>query len=501
MSESRSSYRQILKSSSIIGGASVVNIVVGLVRTKVLAVLLGPAGVGLAGLLTSIMGTASTVAGMGMCTSGVRQVAEAASRDDVARMVVVRRALWFATLVLGALGSLILWLMREPVAQGIFGTAEKSSAVGWLAFGVFFTVVGGSQGAMLQGMRRIADMASAGIIGSIVGTIMAVGCVLTWGVRGIVAYIIVAPLSSFVIAALFLRRIPRVDGIAPWSEVKGEIAPLLRLGAMLMLSGLMSTVTQLLVRTIINRELGMEANGLFQAAWTISMTYIGFVLGSMAADYYPRLTAAIHDKAQANQLVNEQIHVALLLAGPVLVGMLSLAPLVINILYAKAFSGAVDILRWQIIGDLFKIIAWPLGFIILASGAGKIYFLTETSWNVFYMGIVWSGIKTVGLVVTGMSFFLSYSMYLIICWFVARRLIGFSFDKNNFHLVIKYIGIVSSVFVSGLFWPKLTMVLGSMLTVVLFIYSFNQLADMTGVKGPVAAIARKTREFVGGRLR
>jgi len=50
MSESSASYRRILKSSSIIGGASFLNIVVGLVRTKILAVLLGPAGVGLVSL-------------------------------------------------------------------------------------------------------------------------------------------------------------------------------------------------------------------------------------------------------------------------------------------------------------------------------------------------------------------------------------------------------------------------------------------------------------------
>ena len=39
-----SSYKQILRSSSIIGGASVVNILIGLLRTKVVAVVLGTAG-------------------------------------------------------------------------------------------------------------------------------------------------------------------------------------------------------------------------------------------------------------------------------------------------------------------------------------------------------------------------------------------------------------------------------------------------------------------------
>ena len=39
-------YRSILKATALIGGASALGIVVGLVRTKVLAVLLGPAGLG-----------------------------------------------------------------------------------------------------------------------------------------------------------------------------------------------------------------------------------------------------------------------------------------------------------------------------------------------------------------------------------------------------------------------------------------------------------------------
>ena len=41
------SYRQILRSSAIIGGASAINIVIGLVKMKAVALLLGPAGVGI----------------------------------------------------------------------------------------------------------------------------------------------------------------------------------------------------------------------------------------------------------------------------------------------------------------------------------------------------------------------------------------------------------------------------------------------------------------------
>ena len=110
----------------------------------------------------------------------------------------------------------------------------------------------------------------------------------------------------------------------------------------------------------------MDASGYFQAAWLISMTYIGFVLGAMATDYLPRLTETISDKVRTRSLVNEQTEMALLMAAPVLLMMMIAAPLIIEVLYSRSFMPAVEVLRWQVIGDVFKIIGWPMGFIVLA---------------------------------------------------------------------------------------------------------------------------------------
>ena len=100
MTETTASYRRILKGTSIIGGASFINLAIGVIRTKVLAVLLGPTGVGLASLYTGVMGTASTVATMGLGPVGTRQIAEAFSKDDAHAIMVARRALFWATMFL-----------------------------------------------------------------------------------------------------------------------------------------------------------------------------------------------------------------------------------------------------------------------------------------------------------------------------------------------------------------------------------------------------------------
>src|SRR5208283_3783503 len=100
-SPARRTYGQILKSSAVIGGSSVVNIGLGIVRTKVMALLLGPAGVGLLGIYNSISDLARTVAGMGINSSGVRQIAEAVGTGDTVRIARTVTTLRRVALLLG----------------------------------------------------------------------------------------------------------------------------------------------------------------------------------------------------------------------------------------------------------------------------------------------------------------------------------------------------------------------------------------------------------------
>ena len=55
------SYRQILSSTALIGGSSVINVVFAVIRNKAIAVLLGPEGVGLMGLYGSVMELAQAI--------------------------------------------------------------------------------------------------------------------------------------------------------------------------------------------------------------------------------------------------------------------------------------------------------------------------------------------------------------------------------------------------------------------------------------------------------
>jgi enterobacterial common antigen flippase len=58
-------HAQILKSTTIIGGSSAINVVFRILQAKAAAVLIGPAGVGLMGLFNAALGLASDSGGDG----------------------------------------------------------------------------------------------------------------------------------------------------------------------------------------------------------------------------------------------------------------------------------------------------------------------------------------------------------------------------------------------------------------------------------------------------
>lgn len=469
-------HRQIFRASAIVGGASVINVAVGIVKVKVLAVLLGPAGVGLMGLYQNIMAIATLFSGCGVANSGVRQLA--ASQDDVATLSLVRKALFMANLLLGSTGMVALWLLREPVALWVFGTVEYSAEVGYLGLGVLLGLLASSQTALLQGLRRIGDLSRVQILSAFVSAITGLAAVWLWGRSGLLVFILAGPAASVLVAAWIARRLPRPVAGHDWAELRRQWQAMFALGIPLMAAGLLNMGTELLARSLVLHNLGMDSVGYFQAAWVISMAYLGFVLNAMGADYYPRLSAAIQDRERATRMVNDQTEMVLLLAGPVLLAMMTLAPWVIELMYAKSFAPASEILRWQVLGDIVKVVAWPMGFVVLAQGRGTVFIGTQLNWNVVYVLFLWFGLPVLGLAATGMGFFLAFLAQVVVVRLAAGRLIGFKAEACNLWLFVVLLAFAGLIFAATLHSASLTYGVGAVATLAVGIYSARRLNEL-----------------------
>jgi PST family polysaccharide transporter len=260
------SYGQILKSSALIGGSSLMNIGIGIVRTKAMALLLGPAGFGLAGLYQSIADLAMNIAGMGVNSSGVRQIAEAAGSEDEQRMARTAAVLRWTSVFLGAMGAILLISFSREVSKLTFGTTQHASAISLLSLVVLFRSVSAGQGALIQGTRRISDLAKMNVLGALFGVFLSIPIVYVFREKG-VAPALVAVAAMMLLTSWWYSRKSRIRTlvITP-SQVGQEARALLTLGFVFMASTLMVTGVGYLVRIILLRNVGFESTGLYQAA-------------------------------------------------------------------------------------------------------------------------------------------------------------------------------------------------------------------------------------------
>lgn len=487
-------HKQILKSSLVMGGASFANIVIGLLRMKVVAVLLGPAGVGLIGLLNNLMTAGASFSAMGLGNSGTRQIAEANGKDGDEELFVARQALFGCSVLLALIGAAIFFSLRTELAKYLLDDESLSPAVGWLSIGLAVGVIAGSQKAFLTGVRRIADVARIAILTSFLSAIAGISALYLLGEDGVVLFVISAPVVSLVVSHYYVAKIrtPKLMAVSLF-QLYRQWSALIRLGAAFMIASLSVLLGQLAVRSIVQHELGPESLGYFQAAWSISMTYISFVLAAMGTDYFPRLTGVIKDHEKARKTVNDQAEVAILLAGPVLIAMLAFTPWVLQVLYTKEFYLASNVLRWQILGDVLKILCWPMGFIIVASGKGKLFMLKEILvMGVFVTG-VWLMIPHFGLEATGIAFVVMYLINIPIVLIISRVLIGFSWapvvKKEGAILVLSALSIAALSHVSDLY----AVVAGVLALIVISIRNLMKLSEMAELSGPFAKVLRRLR--------
>ncbi|HEX3720179.1 MAG TPA: O-antigen translocase [Verrucomicrobiae bacterium] len=477
-----SSHRQIFKSTALIGGMQVINLGIGIVRTKVLALLLGPSGVGLAGLYTAAVSLVGSVAGFGINASGVRQVAAAAGTGNetrIARTIVTLRR---ASLCAGMLGMVGVLALASLLSRTTFGDHKHVFGIGLMSLTLLFGGISAGQNALLQGLRRLRDMAASEISAAIFGAVVSIG--LVWWLReqGIVPYLVTISAFGILLSWWYARRVPLQRVTVTWGETLEESRGLLALGSAFMASALIASGTAYFTRVFVQRRLGTEAVGIYTAVWTLSTYYVGIVLVAMAADFLPRLTAAANDPVTMNRLVNEQTETGMLIAVPGVLATLTLAPWVMKVFYSAAFVPGAEVVRWQILGVFLRVVSWPLAFVLVAKGRGLLFTLTELAGGAMNVGLVYLCVKLWKLNGAGIAFALLYVCYTGMMLMVVCRLTDFRWSSAVLKVLGLAILVMGTIFVCARFLPgRWSFCIGLAATLVVSAISLLTLQKLLGM--------------------
>jgi len=426
------SYKSTFKNTLAFGGLQIITIFLNLIKGKFIAIYLGPVGIGVNNLLLTTMNLITTFNDLGLDLSAVRNLSEAHETENEEksnRTIAIVHKLFFYTALLGAVISVVF---SPLLSYFTFGNYDYTVSYLLLSLFVFFTTLSKGQQTVMRGLRRINFIIKSGFYGTLAGVIISIPFYYFFSIDGIVPTIIITSLSSLILSWYYYQKIPRVKLHISNLEVWQEGKQMMKLGLMLVFSILIGMLVKYLISVGVGRIGNIKDVGLYAAAMSISGQYVGFILASLGADYFPRLAAVSHDTKEINRVVNEQSEIVLLLATPLLIIMIITSPLLIKVLLTKEFFAITDFIRFIALGSFFQLASYCMGYISFAKNDRKTYLIMEgLVGNVFNLILSLILYYFYGLFGLAVSYLALYVIYFIVIIITTGKLYNFKVHKES----------------------------------------------------------------------
>jgi len=455
----QASYKQIAKTTGVFGVFQLINIVLGIIRTKILAVLLETTGVGLSGLFQSVADFIRTVAGLGISFSSVKEISESSASGDKSRLQTTIKVIKRLLLITGIAGMFIMIALSHYISEIVFEDSSKVLHICVLSFSVLTGILSSGQISYLQGTRQILKMAKASIYGATGGFVVSILFYIFLDIEGIVPALLGISVINLFFSWWFSKNEFKSVEKITFKETIKKGGSILKLGFFTMLSGLAATLTMLLIKSYILKTEGIDSVGLFQAVWSISFMYIGALLSSMGSDYYPKLCSLNGNNGEMVIFANQQTRFVLLVASPLLILLIVFSEPILRLLYSSDFVGASSLLKLQLLGTFLKITVWPIGYFLLAKNKGLLFFTVEFLWFfVYYLSAI-IGWKYFGLNSAGVAYIIAYLIYFPAVYLAVKPLSDFRYDIKNISYFCTFISLIILSLISFIYTKGLILII------------------------------------------
>jgi O-antigen/teichoic acid export membrane protein len=412
--------RMAMKAMGLFGGVQIVQIVCSLIRVKLVALWIGPVGVGLFGLFNQALEMLNTGTNLGIRNSSVRDISQALEErkaDRIAKVItVVRRwSMWLG------LGGALLTLALAPILSEItFGSTEHMWGFVALSVAVLLMALTNGEYAVLQGTTKLKRLASVTMWGTLCGLVISIPLFYLLREKSIVPSILAYAACCAVAAFIFKdKEYPKSDVSRKETIKTGE--GFVKLGIYMTLGSFVTILASYVFMAWLNHVSGTKEVGLYQAGYTLVNKYAGLILSALGMEYYPRLARVAHSKMRLKAFVSQEINISMIVMAPIIALFILLRSEIVWLLYTAEFKVILTFVSWALIGTVFRTLSWCIAFVILAKGSGKIYLVTETLSAIVGLGFNIGFYQLWGLTGLGISFLAWYVVYTLIVGYVYVR--------------------------------------------------------------------------------
>ena len=429
------SYAHILKYIGLFGGVQAMSIGVALVRNKLVALILGPGGMGLVSLFTSTVSMVTDLSSFGIGLSAVQKISKAYDQGDtesISHTISIVRY-WCALLAL--MGTVLCIVLSPFLSWLTFSWNGHTFHFICLSPIVGLSLLTLGETAIIKAVRELRRLAMVTFYNIVGALIVSVPIYYLWGMKGIVPSLVLMALIQFLLTihvSYRLYPLRRSFSKALFHDGLGMI----KLGTAFVAAGLFTSGTNFLIRSYLNNVSGLDMVGLYNAGIMMTLTYVGMVFSAMDSDYFPRLSGVPHLGVTFNTTVNRQIEMIFLVVSPLLVAFIIFLPIILPLLYSGKFMPVLGMAQIVVLAMYFRALEIPVEYITLARGDSLSYLLIQAVYAILFVGAVIVGFQGCGLVGTGAGITLTTVVYLVFILLFSRYRYGFHLSRRVIRNVV-----------------------------------------------------------------
>lgn len=412
----------LLKSSILNGVAVLIKTATMFILNKILAIYVGPAGYAAIGQFQNFIQMVTTFSGTAINNGIIKYTAEY-GEDEKTQQDVWKTA--GSIILIGSIFfSLIIFILKKQLSIYLFHSTEFQSVLVWFSFFLIFFTFNTFLLGILNGKKEILKLVIANILGSIFSLIITSVLAIKYSLYGALIALCLYQSLNFFVTLIICYKSEWFKIYYFFGKINKKIAN--KLGAfalMAFVSVFFGNISQILLRKLIIQEYGLNYAGYWEAMTRLSGGYLLLASTILGIYYLPKL-AELKNYNEVRKEVNSGYKYILPLAVISSIFVYVFKDYIVLILFTDKFMPMLELMFWQLIGDIAKIGSWIISFMMLSKAMTKLFIWTESIFALTILPITYLTIHIFGFKGIAIAFFINCSLYWIVCSF-------FSFKKLN----------------------------------------------------------------------
>lgn len=398
---------------------TIIKVASAFVANKIIAIYAGPSGIAIMGQFQNFVTMLGSYASGAISTGVVCYTSK--YLDDPEK----KHRLWStATIfifVCCSIAVFFLIILRNYLSIVLLHNIKYSGVFIVVAVSLVFYIVGTFFIYILNGQHEIRLYTILNSLGSFLGLLFSCVLVIKYSIYGALCSLMLSQSVLFFVVVFYIRRCTWFR----WQYFflgfdKQSFKMLLKYTMMSIVSASVIPLSQVAIRNLLISKMSIDVAGNWQGLQRISDAYLLIAYTAFGTYFLPKF-AGIRGKAGlVKELIDTYkiiIPFMLLATGLVYISRFIL----VHMLFSTKFKIMPEMFIWQLLGDFFKIVAWPIGLIFMSKGKTFIILINDFIFNLLVVVLTYSIINIFGYQSPMIAFMITYICWLIWLIFLLNR--------------------------------------------------------------------------------